>query len=110
MKQAVSFLLITLFVLACCHPDSVAPGASKCIIKKIKKFKREFKDCRECFIETAQYQGATVFVFDQGSAFDAPVFVLNNACDTLGSWGGRRFSQFRVDFEENATDRKKIWP
>ena len=81
----------------------------KCMKQQIKDFKKEFKKCEFCFIETAEFKGQTVYVFDEGSAFDAGVNVYDSNCKLLGSWGGRRFSEFRAEFEEKATKRKRIW-
>jgi hypothetical protein len=126
MKQTLLFLSLLFSTLSCQMLDTVyavendknnsalltetkAAAVPKCMKQKIKSFKKDFKECELCFIESAEFKGQTVYVFDEGSAFDAAVNVYDKNCALLGSWGGRRFSEFRAEFDEKATNRKRLW-
>jgi hypothetical protein len=126
MKQTLLFLVLLFSSLSCQMLDTVnavendnnnsafleqakAAPIPKCIKQKIKEFKKDFKGCEFCFVESAEFKGQTVYVFDEGSAFDAPVSVYDKNCELLGSWGGRRFSEFRAEFDEKATNKKRLW-
>jgi hypothetical protein len=126
MKQTLLILSLLFSALSCQMLDTVyavdndknnsaflaqtqAAAIPKCMKQKIKDFKKDFKNCQFCFIEQASFKGKTVYIFDEGSAFDAPVNVYDSNCALLGSWGGRRFSEFRAEFDEKATNRKRLW-
>ena len=78
MKYLFSLFLIP--VLSCLAFEK--PPTSKCIESKIVTMQTANKDYTS--VTRYKVKGKYYWVFDTGSAFDAPRYTLNAACDTVG--------------------------
>lgn len=76
------------------------PPTSACIASKIKAMRKANKDYTS--VKRYQVKGKYYWVFDNGSAFDAPQYILNAACDTVcmgASRGNRKPCPADLDFD-----------
>ena len=86
MKYLFSLLLIPILSFSVCEK----PPTAKCIESKIVTMQKANKEYTS--VTRYKVKGKYYWVFDNGSAFDAPRYVLNSACDTvaMGAFRGQR--------------------
>jgi hypothetical protein len=109
MKQLLFFLSMTTLIGAC-KKTPIELTYSDCIKQKIEVFKAENQNCGGCFIESVEYRGQSVFIFDSCTACDLIATVLDNNCDTVGTLCGECFiGDFQRDFNKKAKNKQRIW-
>ena len=77
MKYLFSLLLISILSFSVCEK----PPTSKCIESKIVTMQKANKEYTS--VTRYKVKGKYYWVFDNGSAYDVPRYVLNVACDTV---------------------------
>ena len=92
MKNLIIIAFMTILGLLACKKTfiqdcgCVSPPASEtpCIQAKITAFQTADKS----YTSVKRYlkNGQFFWLFDNGSAFDAPQYMLNSACDTVCTW------------------------
>ena len=96
MKYLFSLLLIPILSFSVCEK----PPTSKCIESKISAMQKANQD--HTSVTRYKVKGKYYWVFDNGSAFDAPRYVLNVACDTVcmgPTRGNRKPCPMALDFD-----------
>ncbi|MDZ7876713.1 MAG: hypothetical protein U5L45_03540 [Saprospiraceae bacterium] len=64
-----------------------ASPETACVTAKINAFKTANKDYTS--VKRFMKNNTPFWLFDNGSAFDAPQYMLNAACDTMCTWAFR---------------------
>ena len=85
MKTLPFLLLVSLFMMIACEKNEQAsPKTSDCIEAKIA----EMRDKNAAYTSVVRYEknNESYWLFDSGSAFDAPKYMLNISCDTVCKW------------------------
>jgi hypothetical protein len=110
MKKLMLFICVLLIHLTACVEvkDCCVPPPSPetaCITTKINALKTANKD----FTSVKRYikSGNAFWLFDTGSAFDAPQYMLNAACDTVCTWTFRA-SAFPCQKDYNLSDSTAV--
>ena len=80
MKK-LSIILIVLLGIAACEKQE---ESSACIEPKIEAIRIANKAYTS--VKRFTKNGESFWLFDNGSAFDAPQYMLNAACDTVCTW------------------------
>ncbi len=92
--------------LDCCYP--LPSYETTCIKTKINAISSANKD----FTSVKRYKKGNDFfwLFDNGSAFDAPQYMLNAACDTVCTWEFRASNlPCKQDFNLNDSTAVVVW-
>lgn len=85
MKVLPFLLLATLFINTACKKNEVTfPKTSLCIESKIEVMRTA--NVAHTSITRYSRNGESFWLFDSGSAFDAPKYMLNVSCDTVCQW------------------------
>lgn len=64
------------------------------------------------FIYEFEQDGEQYYIFDNGVAFDAIAVVLNEACETVCSYGGFRANNPNpcTDYQDGINRARQVWP
>ena len=85
MKVLLFLLLVTLFINTACRKNEVTfPKTSLCIESKIEAMRTA--NIAHTSITRYSRNSESFWLFDTGSAFDAPKYMLNVSCDTVCKW------------------------
>lgn len=110
-----------LFLSKACDKTSNAADSDKsdnanCLAEKMDDFKSRNASRGATSIFTFASNGKTYTVFDEGLAFDAQAYVLNNDCDTVHVYGGMVAPDPNAPKEEppfkweDMEKRTQVWP
>ncbi len=84
MKALPFLLIISLFISTACHKNEVSPKTSVCIEAKIEIMR--IANIANTSVMRYTKNNEYYWLFDTGSAFDAPKYMLNVSCDTVCEW------------------------
>jgi hypothetical protein len=111
MKYLLLFFFFALLSAGTCNKtaqDIVPPITNPaCIQTKIDAFQAGNKD----YTSVKRYSKNNEFfwLFDNGSAFDAPQYLLNTACDTVCTWSFRAGLPCQSNFNLGDSTAVVIW-
>ena len=85
MKTLFLLMFAVLFINTACHKNEVtSPKTSDCIDAKVNAIRTD--NVPNTSVKRYLKNNEYYFLFDNGSAFDAPKYMLNVSCDTLCKW------------------------
>ncbi len=85
MKTFTLSILVVLFIsTACKNNEPTFPQTSACIEAKVNTMRTE--NVANTSVKRYMKDKEYYFLFDKGSAFDAPKYMLNVSCDTVCKW------------------------
>ncbi len=109
MKTLPFLLLVSLFISTACKKNEVPfPKTSPCIEAKVD-FMR-ISNIANTSVMRYSKNNEYFWLFDTGSAFDAPKYMLNISCDTVCQWCRcSNIPACRSDFNLSDTTAVIIW-
>ncbi len=109
MKSLSVLLLLTLFVnTACKENEPTFLQTSTCIDAKVNAMRT--KNVANTSVKRYRKDKEYYFLFDDGSAFDAPKYMLNISCDTVCKWCRCSSNPAcQVEFDLSDTTAVFIW-
>jgi hypothetical protein len=109
MKKLILFIsVLFMHLTACNEKDCCSPLPSfetACVNSKISAFRTANKDFTS--VKRFMKSGNAFWLFDTGSAFDAPQYLLNAACDTVCTWTFRA-NAFPCQKDYNLSDSTAV--
>jgi hypothetical protein len=112
MKKLVLFVCLIAFGITACVKNDCGcvspPNESTCIETKIFAMQTANKDYTS--VKRLVKNNQKYWLFDTGSAFDAPQYLLNSACDTVCTWTFRSNAlPCQSNFSLNDSTAVVIW-
>ena len=109
MKALFLLLFVVLFINTACHENEViTPKTSTCIEAKVNAMRTD--NVANTSVKRYLKNNEYYWLFDNGSAFDAPKYMLNVSCDTICKWCRcSSNSACQIEFDLGDTTAIFIW-